>query len=91
MFIPAVVLYGVWCGVAHQHVHYQYVCRAPLTTLALGAPATALSLDALRAQVDYPYLKKRDKEMPWTLRGGSKCDLFDYECAAKEQAARAGH
>lgn len=27
--------------------------------------------------------------MPWTLKGGSKCDLFDYTCAAKERAAKA--
>ena len=29
------------------------------------------------------------QEMPWTLKGGSKCDLFDYTCAAKERAAKA--
>ena len=27
--------------------------------------------------------------MPWTLAGGSKCDLFDYGCGAKEKAAKA--
>jgi len=27
--------------------------------------------------------------MPWTLKGGSKCALFDYSCAAKEKAAKA--
>jgi len=40
-------------------------------------------------QVSYPFIKKRDKEMPWALKGGSKCDLFDYKCAAKERAAKA--
>jgi hypothetical protein len=29
------------------------------------------------------------QHMPWTLKGGSKCDLFDYACAAKERAAKA--
>lgn len=37
----------------------------------------------------YPWMKKRDKEMPWALAGGSKCDLFDYACSAKERAAKA--
>ena len=37
----------------------------------------------------YPFIGKRDKPMPWTLKGGSKCDLFDYGCAAKERAAKA--
>jgi len=27
--------------------------------------------------------------MPWSLKGGSKCDLFDYACSAKEKAAKA--
>merc|ERR1712087_153849 len=40
-------------------------------------------------KVDYQFIKKRDKEMPWALKGGSKCDLFDYTCAAKEKAAKA--
>merc|ERR1719230_40415 len=40
-------------------------------------------------QIYYPYIGKRNKEMPWTLKGGSKCDLFDYTCAAKEKAAKA--
>jgi len=40
-------------------------------------------------QVLYPHMRKRDKEMPWALAGGSKCDLFDYDCAAKEKAAKA--
>lgn len=40
-------------------------------------------------QVLYPHMRKRDKEMPWALAGGSKCDLFDYTCAAKEKAAKA--
>ena len=34
-------------------------------------------------------MKKRDKAMPWTLAGGSACDLFDYTCSAKEKAAKA--
>merc|ERR1719231_2186893 len=34
----------------------------------------------------YPWMKKRDKAMPWTQRGGSACDLFDYTCSAKEKA-----
>ena len=38
----------------------------------------------------YPWMKKRDKKMPWTLRGGSECDLFDYgPCYQKEKAAKA--
>merc|ERR1719161_1222829 len=37
-------------------------------------------------QVSYPYINKRDKEMPWALKGGSKCNLFDYKCSAKEKA-----
>ena len=37
----------------------------------------------------YPWMKKRDKAMPWTLAGGSSCDLFDYTCSAKEKAAKA--
>merc|ERR1719240_457868 len=37
----------------------------------------------------YPWMKKRDKELPWALAGGSKCDLFDYACSAKERAAKA--
>ena len=37
----------------------------------------------------YPWMKKRDKAMPWTLAGGSACDLFDYTCSAKEKAAKA--
>jgi hypothetical protein len=35
----------------------------------------------------FPYVTKRDKHMPWTLKGGSRCDLFDYACAEKERAA----
>ena len=35
----------------------------------------------------FPYISKRDKAMPWTLKGGSRCDLFDYQCAEKERAA----
>ena len=35
----------------------------------------------------FPYISKRDKAMPWTLKGGSRCDLFDYRCAEKERAA----
>ena len=41
-------------------------------------------------EVPFPYMKKRDKAMPWALKGGSKCDLFDYDCSAKERAAKAG-
>merc|ERR1719482_897968 len=38
----------------------------------------------------YPWMKKRDKAMPWTQRGGSKCDLFDFgPCYIKEKAAKA--
>ena len=37
----------------------------------------------------YQYINIRRKEMPWALYGGSKCDLFDYKCAAKEKAAAA--
>ena len=46
---------------------------------------------AARAQhaPKYPWMKKRDKAMPWTLAGGSSCDLFDYTCSAKEKAAKA--
>ena len=40
-------------------------------------------------QTAYPFVKKRDKELPWALAGGSKCDLFDYACAEKEKAAKA--
>mmetsp|Transcript_28941 Transcript_28941/g.49444 ORF Transcript_28941/g.49444 Transcript_28941/m.49444 type:complete len:112 (-) Transcript_28941:434-769(-) len=40
-------------------------------------------------QVDYPYIGRRLKPMPWTLFGGSACALFDYNCAAKEKAAKA--
>ena len=40
-------------------------------------------------QVKYPFIKKRDKIMPWTANGGSKCDLFDYYCAKVERAAKA--
>ena len=39
--------------------------------------------------IKYPWMTKRDKPMPWTLRGGSKCDLFDFPCAEKEKAAKA--
>ena len=41
-------------------------------------------------EVPFPYMKKRDKAMPWALKGGSKCDLFDYDCSAKERALKAG-
>ena len=41
-------------------------------------------------EIPFPYMKKRDKAMPWALKGGSKCDLFDYDCSAKERALRAG-
>lgn len=37
----------------------------------------------------YPFVKKRDKPMPWALRGGTDCDLFDYGCSAKIKAAKA--
>mmetsp|Transcript_28352 Transcript_28352/g.86707 ORF Transcript_28352/g.86707 Transcript_28352/m.86707 type:complete len:113 (-) Transcript_28352:440-778(-) len=40
-------------------------------------------------QVKYDYIGIRNKPMPWALAGGSKCDLFDYDCAAKEKAAKA--
>jgi len=40
-------------------------------------------------QVKYPFVKKRDKPMPWALRGGTDCDLFDYGCSAKIKAAKA--
>ena len=39
-------------------------------------------------EIPFPYMKKRDKAMPWALKGGSKCDLFDYDCSAKERAAK---
>ena len=41
-------------------------------------------------EIPFPYMKKRDKAMPWALKGGSKCDLFDYDCSAKERALKAG-
>ena len=37
----------------------------------------------------FPYVTKRDKHMPWTLKGGSRCDLFDYACGEKERLAKA--
>lgn len=37
----------------------------------------------------YPWMKKRDKMLPWTAAGGSACDLFDFDCSAKERAAKA--
>ena len=40
-------------------------------------------------QVMYPFIKKRDKPMPWNLAGGTDCDLFDYACSAKIKAAQA--
>mmetsp|Transcript_27065 Transcript_27065/g.80817 ORF Transcript_27065/g.80817 Transcript_27065/m.80817 type:complete len:108 (-) Transcript_27065:163-486(-) len=40
-------------------------------------------------EVAYQYIGIRNKPLPWTNRGGSKCDLFDYKCAAKEKAAAA--
>lgn len=40
-------------------------------------------------EVAYPFMKKRNKEYPWALQGGSKCDLFDFPCAEKEKAAKA--
>jgi len=40
-------------------------------------------------EVEYQYITRRLKPMPWTLWGGSKCDLFDYTCGAKEKAAKA--
>lgn len=41
-------------------------------------------------QIKYgTYIKKRDKPMPWALKGGSDCDLFDYECGRKYKAAQA--
>ncbi|KAL1526574.1 hypothetical protein AB1Y20_015281 [Prymnesium parvum] len=39
-------------------------------------------------QVQYPYIGKRDKPMPWTLAGGSECALFDYKCARKLEEAK---
>ena len=42
------------------------------------------------AQIKYgTYIKKRDKPMPWALKGGSDCDLFDYECGRKYKEAQA--
>merc|ERR1719335_1475367 len=40
-------------------------------------------------QVKYPFIKKRDKMMPWAARGGTDCDLFDYHCSARIKAAKA--
>ena len=123
MFVPVVVVFGVvTMGKHFMHGHHDH------------------------DEVPFPYMKKRDKAMPWALKGGSKCaaapappprqttlpppppslprsrpnertgrrparastrrprarappsrrppappsrcDLFDYDCAAKERAAK---
>ena len=43
-------------------------------------------------QPKYPFMKKRDKPMPWALSKtgmGSDCDLFDVACGAKFRAMKA--
>ena len=43
-------------------------------------------------QPKYPFIKKRDKPMPWALSKsgmGSDCDLFDVACGAKFRAMKA--
>ena len=57
-------------------------------TLSVGGPRRDAPL-VPQEPPQYPWMKKRDKAMPWTQAGGSKCDLFDYKCAAKEKAAAA--
>ena len=37
-------------------------------------------------QIDYPYIKKRTKPLPW---GCSNCDLFDMPCWKKCKEAKA--
>ena len=65
VFLPFVVLTGVYVMGTHKHSHWH--------------------------QVEYPFIKMRTKAMPWSLKpGGSKCDLFDYDCSAKERALKAG-
>mmetsp|Transcript_38220 Transcript_38220/g.83996 ORF Transcript_38220/g.83996 Transcript_38220/m.83996 type:complete len:117 (+) Transcript_38220:162-512(+) len=66
---------------------FSYIC-IPVVTVA-GVVIVATTKHEHHELVEYPYLRKRDKPMPWTLKGGSKCDLFDFECAAKERAAKA--
>ena len=120
IFLPVVVVFGVvTMGKHFMHGHHDH------------------------DEVPFPYMKKRDKAMPWALKGGSKCaaapappprpstspplpsspprlaahrppprarlhtppararlphaarpplpsrcDLFDYDCSAKERAAK---
>eukprot|EP00967_Tisochrysis_lutea_P020344 scaffold23155_cov39-Tisochrysis_lutea.AAC.1 len=54
-----------------------------------GGWRTSVYARIMDARVKYDYIGIRNKPMPWALAGGSKCDLFDYDCAAKEKAAKA--
>ena len=60
-------------------------CNSPRLLATSARPHPARAQEAPK----YPWMKKRDKAMPWTLAGGSSCDLFDYTCSAKEKAAKA--
>lgn len=55
-------------------------------------PSPSTPYPRARAQPQYPFMKKRDKPMPWAaskMGMGSDCDLFDYTCSNKFKAMKA--
>ena len=55
-------------------------------------PSPSTPYPRARAQPQYPFMKKRDKAMPWAaskMGMGSDCDLFDYTCSNKFKAMKA--
>jgi len=72
-----------------KKISYAFIPFCGVYAIYVGSAHLAHHHDHEEEPPQYPWMKKRAKELPWTLAGGSKCDLFDYHCSAKEKAAKA--